>query len=313
MLLFHIIVTFNKIDELKRLLDAIGNQDEQVHHLIWIDNTEKEYGKIKAICDEYSANNKFRINYYKTQRNVGSAAAFALGMQIAMEKGADWIWMHDDDGYPKPDCLANIRKYFSRKDTLLASLVVDQNNQSVATFSGVYDRFGNKIPLALSEEITPSDIAGTAGLFISKDVINSIGTYDYKHFFLGFEDFDYCMRAKKNRKKLYVVKNCQYVHPNKWGADKTYYPRKLFRYLGDISPLDLSVTARSYKYYTILHLADNFIINMLYSTAKVLLKKMFFRKVFLVRTLKLYAACSYNRFFQSKVVIQPDQFLSDKI
>lgn len=311
MLLYHIIVTYNKTGELKRLLDAIGSQEEEVHHLIWIDNTEKEYGKIRAICDDYSAKDKFRINYYKTQHNVGSATAFALGMQIAMGKGADWIWMHDDDGYPRPDCLSNMKKYFSKKDAMLASLVVDEHDQPVVTFSGVYDRFGNKMPLSLREEITPSDITGTAGLFISRDVMNSIGTYDYRHFFVGFEDFDFCMRAKKSKKELYVVKGCQYVHPNKWGPDKTFYPRKLFRYLGDLSPLDTSVAGRSFKYYKILHLTDNFIINMLYSTAKVVLKKIFFRKVFLFRTLKLYAACSYNRFFQSKVVIQPDQFLSE--
>ena len=38
-------------------------------------------------------------------RNRGGAGGFHEGLRLAVERGADLVWLMDDDGLPDPDCL----------------------------------------------------------------------------------------------------------------------------------------------------------------------------------------------------------------
>src|ERR671921_33453 len=37
--------------------------------------------------------------------NRGGAGGFHVGLQAAYDRGADLVWLMDDDGLPEPDCL----------------------------------------------------------------------------------------------------------------------------------------------------------------------------------------------------------------
>jgi GT2 family glycosyltransferase len=45
------------------------------------------------------------LDVLRSERNLGGAGGFALGLQAACEGGADWVWLLDDDAVPRVDAL----------------------------------------------------------------------------------------------------------------------------------------------------------------------------------------------------------------
>ena len=43
--------------------------------------------------------------------NTGGAGGFHDGLAWAMERGADLVWLMDDDGLPDPDCLGRLLEH----------------------------------------------------------------------------------------------------------------------------------------------------------------------------------------------------------
>lgn len=46
--------------------------------------------------------------FLRTKENRGPASAFAAGTALAVERGADFVWLSDQDMVPEPDCLATL-------------------------------------------------------------------------------------------------------------------------------------------------------------------------------------------------------------
>ena len=49
---------------------------------------------------------------------------------------------------------------------------------------------------------------------------------------MGFEDFDYCIRAKNSGFKINVIKNAIYFHPDKWNRED-WDIKIIFKYFGE--------------------------------------------------------------------------------
>lgn len=100
---YAVVVTHRRVDELAKSLDALVTQSRQPDHLIVVDND----------CDDrvrdLVAAQPVPSTYLGSRRNLGGAGGFALGMLHALARGADWLWLADDDGRPADsDVLAKL-------------------------------------------------------------------------------------------------------------------------------------------------------------------------------------------------------------
>lgn len=307
--LIHVTVAYNSSVDLEILFRKIGIQGENVHRIICVDNSAREEAEVNEnLCCNFNIIPGYQIKYLKTRENLGSACGFAIAMQIAMNEGADWIWLHDQDGYPTKDCISKIKKYLTTGSGIFAPQVIDENNSFLSVFYGNYNKRWILSSLTLKDDLTPVDVAGTAGLIISRKVVEAIGVYDYIHFFVGFEDFDYCLRAKKYGFKIIVIKDSLYFHPNKWTKSKKPDTKKYFKYFGAITNSSEIRRSSSVSYFNINYSEHNFLINLLFSFLKVFIKKLFFGKIRLYSTYKYYFKALHSRYFEryKKITINPD-------
>jgi len=295
MKLIHVIVAYNSPNDINVLLEHIGYQNEQEHKVIIIDNSEESYRKKNSVIIS-DFDTKFNVKYYPMKNNIGSAKAFALGMQIAYQFDADWIWLHDQDGYPMRDCLKNIYKQFNSQQ-LIAPQVVNENNEYLKVFNGIYDKNDKIQFITLDEDINYTDVAATAGLMISRNLIDKIGVYDYKNYYVGMEDFDYCMRAKEIGIHTFVIRNAVYFHPDKWpGAKRDEKSNKLFfGFFGNKKVKGGGV------YYRLLYCKNSFMLKYFYSVLRLLFMKLLLKKVFLRKTITIYIRALLNRNNRSKI------------
>lgn len=91
---FAVVVTHRRVEQLAQSLTAVCAQTRSPDHLIVVDNDDD------ARVAQLAASQPVPTTYLGSQRNLGGAGGFALGMLHALAAGADWIWLADDDGRP---------------------------------------------------------------------------------------------------------------------------------------------------------------------------------------------------------------------
>lgn len=94
-----VVVTHRRPDELAKSLDAVTTQTRMIDHLIVVDN-DFGHGGADDRVRELVAGQPVTSDYLGSRRNLGGAGGFALGMLQALARGADWVWLADDDGRP---------------------------------------------------------------------------------------------------------------------------------------------------------------------------------------------------------------------
>ena len=85
-------------DLLRQVLDALPAQG--VGKVVVVDN-----GAPWPVKAELAAAHGDWVHVVEMGRNTGSAPGFAAGMQRALDLGAEYLWLLDDDNRPEPGCL----------------------------------------------------------------------------------------------------------------------------------------------------------------------------------------------------------------
>ncbi|MFB7889126.1 glycosyltransferase family 2 protein [Cellulosimicrobium cellulans] len=99
-----VVVTFNRLEKLKKGIAAIRASSVPPHTIVLVDNdsTDGTGDYLRTIADEED------IHVLSLPKNVGGAGGFAAGLRRAHELGADFFWIMDDDCYPEPDALERL-------------------------------------------------------------------------------------------------------------------------------------------------------------------------------------------------------------
>ena len=206
-----VVVLYNNDLEFKECIEGLKSQTKKIDYYYFIDNS----------TSEYSMNNKKMIEknfieeeylYQILTNNIGSAGGFAIGMQMAYNAGFDIIWLNDQDGKPGKECLEVMLCKFAnvgRHSIVIPNVLSKDNGNELKNFHCAINFFGgsyynnNKI-----------GTFGTTGVAIRREVIESIGVYNYRVFYIGSEDREYAFRAVKNNVSLYFSKEALYYHPD---------------------------------------------------------------------------------------------------
>lgn len=110
-----VVVTYNRLEYLKRCLPAILMQSRQVDEVVVINNMSTD--GTDAWLAEYSASHPV-VKVTTLPVNVGGAGGFEAGMKIAAERHADYVWVMDDDTIPSPTALQPLLEVCEGDDTV---------------------------------------------------------------------------------------------------------------------------------------------------------------------------------------------------
>ena len=117
-----VVVTWQRLDLLRESLGALRSQTRPPDAVVVVDNASTD-GTAEAVAAEHPTADLVRL-----ARNTGGAGGFAVGLQRALDAGADLVWLMDDDTVPGPGALAALLEARDRTPgrppALLASRVV---------------------------------------------------------------------------------------------------------------------------------------------------------------------------------------------
>lgn len=96
--LVAVMVTYNRLSQLKVGIEALSSQDCQA--IVVVDNCSTD-GSREWLLEE--ARHQERLDVVLAPRNLGGAGGFELGFRHAMDRyRPDWLVCFDDDAYPQP-------------------------------------------------------------------------------------------------------------------------------------------------------------------------------------------------------------------
>lgn len=209
-----LIVTYNRLEELKKCLEAVRNQTYTDLDIIVVNNGSTDGTKEFLSCQT----DIISIN----QNNLGGAGGFYTGMKYAYEKHYAWLWMMDDDGIPHPDELNELLNSYNeiaskeKKDVILNALVADKMNKEQTAFLWGRGSKRSTIINELQKEPFIKDIHPFNGTLIKWEIIHKIGFIKKEMFIWGDEE-EYIARAQFNGINSYTVTKAIHYHPKEKG------------------------------------------------------------------------------------------------
>jgi GT2 family glycosyltransferase len=209
---FAIVVTYNGDKWICKCLDSLKNSSAPVE-IIVIDNDSTD--ETKTILKAYSGD----VTVILSETNLGFGKANNKGIEIAMAKNADYIFLLNQDAWIE-------------KNTISTLLEVAENNPDYGVISPVHlNGSYSGLDLNFSKQLAPdfcpsfySDLyfkkmqslyqikfVNAAAWLVSKPCIEKVGFFE-PMFFLYGEDNNYLQRATYHGFKIGITPLCTICH-----------------------------------------------------------------------------------------------------
>ncbi|MCX2754220.1 MULTISPECIES: galactofuranosyltransferase GlfT1 [unclassified Gordonia (in: high G+C Gram-positive bacteria)] len=211
-----VVVTHRRVELLAESLAVVSGQDRPVDHLIVVDNADEPE------VAELVAAQPVPTTYLGSERNLGGAGGFALGMLHALALGADWVWCADDDGRPDgPTVLSTLLDCAARHDLDEVSPVVanldDPDTLAFPLRRGLVWRRKRSELFADGETQDDDLLPGIASLFngalFSARCLEQVGVPDLRLFFRG-DEVEVHRRLVRSGVRFGTCLRAGYLHPD---------------------------------------------------------------------------------------------------
>jgi len=220
--LFIVIVTWNGQKFIRDCLNSIFSQKTSDYGVIVVDNNSTDETK-SIVSNEYKD-----VVLIVNSRNVGFAAANNQGIDKAIDLGAEYMVLLNQDTEVSDNLVQAGLKYFQENTKIgLASPIIYFPKENRIWFAGskIYrgkeilthptSKLGKHINkkqiLSKDDKYNSVDWIPGCTLFIRKEVIKKIGKLDEKFFMYG-EDIDFSFRAQKAGINMGIFDTTSVIH-----------------------------------------------------------------------------------------------------
>jgi len=191
--IFSVMANYNGYDFTITAVNSLRQVDYDNHTIIVVDDCSMDdsYEKLSEIED---------IVLLRTKKNSGLNTAFNVGIKYALQHGADYVFLvqNDTDEFSK-DIFNNAIHIFNSDPTvgLVGPNVVDSHKNPRWLDDGKYVFF--------------THINTSEGYIIRRDVFEKIGLFN-EGLVVYFEDLDFIIRMRKAGFRTAKDKNSQFLH-----------------------------------------------------------------------------------------------------
>jgi len=217
-----VVVTRDRPALLRQCLDAVLGQVRAPEAVIVVDNASQV--ATRELLEDYPA-----VDCMRLMRNLGGAGGFRAGIQRALDDGAEWLWLMDDDGRPcGPRCLAALlATSVAHRAELVGPLVVDVDEPQRLSFPV---RIAGRTLFEVEALVRHGPVPGFAHLFngalIHAGLFRRIGLPDARFFIRG-DEVEFLFRARRAGARIVLDTAAHFLHP---GSQPDIHPIFLGRF-----------------------------------------------------------------------------------
>ena len=202
-----VVVTYNRKNLLKECIEALLNQEYDDCSILVVDNASTD--GTREYIDTYIDGKS--VIYSNTGANLGGAGGFNYGIRQAVQMGAEYIWVMDDDCIVQKHSLSNLfvaDKKLKGKYGFLSSKVLWKDGNICEM--NVQRRTLTKNVSDFDNPIVQVSMASFVSLFIPAKVIKELGL-PIKDFFIWTDDWEYTRRISL-KYPCYLVNKSVVLH-----------------------------------------------------------------------------------------------------
>jgi GT2 family glycosyltransferase len=200
--LMIVIVNLNLKDDTLALIQSLLQAGAVPEHIILVDNGSSD-GSVAAVQEQFGN----QVHIIANQQNNGFAGGSNQGFDLAVELGAAWILLLNNDTLVAPDFFEQIEKVLSSDTTyqILSPAIFYYSAPEIIWHLGsdgipgtllARNRFqGKKLPVGFPP-LLPQDFISGCAMLIRQDVYLKVGLFDTR-FFAYWEEVDFCIRARQ--------------------------------------------------------------------------------------------------------------------
>jgi rhamnopyranosyl-N-acetylglucosaminyl-diphospho-decaprenol beta-1,3/1,4-galactofuranosyltransferase len=194
-----VVVTWNRRALLTEALRAVRDQTRPPEVVVVVDNasTDGTSDLVRASFPE--------ADLLIAERNTGGAGGFTLGVDRALQHGADLIWLMDDDTVPEPGALEALMSVHAeypdgRRPSVLASRVLWTNGREHPMNTPRRKPGASRAESIAAQEVgcVPIRSASFVSVLLDAATVRERGL-PMADFFLWNDDFEYTTRLLRDR------------------------------------------------------------------------------------------------------------------
>lgn len=212
-----VIVTYNRKEHLRQVLKIYDEIKYKIENLIVVNNCSNDgtYELLQNWINEKSEYKKILINMDK---NLGGSGGFYEGMKKSLELDSEWVYVSDDDAYPKKNIFEVFNKFIQNNDTkeiaALCSKVINNGEVDISHRRRIEAKkiFIKEENVSVNEYNNnfELDLFSYVGTLINLQYIKKYGITE-KDYFIYYDDTEHSLRLSKYG-KIICIPEAEVMH-----------------------------------------------------------------------------------------------------
>jgi GT2 family glycosyltransferase len=210
-----VILNTNRKDDTLVCLESLECNTYPRLAMIVLDNASTD-GSVDAIRERFP-----KAEILPIEENKGYAGNNNIGIQAALDRGADWVLVLNEDTILDPLAVSKLVEYgeTNPKAGILGPLVHHYNDPEVIQSAGgkmdqrmnAYHLGENELDHGQYKEPLPVDWVSGCAIMVRRQVIEQAGLLD-ERFYYYWEETEWCLRARENGWQIYMVPAAKLWH-----------------------------------------------------------------------------------------------------
>lgn len=231
-LVISVILNTNRCGDTLACLDSLRHNSYSNHRIIVLDNQSTD-GSVAAIREAHP-----EVQIVALEQNLGYAGNNNVGIEIAIQQGAEWVFVLNEDIILDGECLTKLVEVGASdpKIGIVGPLVYHHNEPNVIqSAGGMLGKYWQSQHLGQNELDqgqfkAPHQVEWISGcaILVRKAVIGQVGMLD-PNFFIYWEETEWCIRAMRGGWQIFNVPRARVWHK---GVQRDYQPKPSFTYYG---------------------------------------------------------------------------------
>lgn len=194
-----IVLCYNGIDLTMECLASLHHQDYPHLDILVVDNNSQD-NTVEVVRQAYP-----QVKVIAASQNLGYAAGNNLGMQVALQSGADLIFLVNNDTRLAPDCVTTLGRALEADSHIgvIGPMVHTWRSRVISSAGGMINWWqADAVNVGMGEPdrgqypARAVDFINGCGLMVTRRAIERVGMLD-PQFFMYWEETDWCARIRR--------------------------------------------------------------------------------------------------------------------
>lgn len=227
-----VILNTNRRDDTIECIESLSRNSYSNKKVIVLDNHSTD-GSVTAIRESFP-----NVQVIELDKNLGYAGNNNVGIEAALDQGADWVFVLNEDIILDDECLSKLVDVGESDPQIgiLGPLVYHHDEPNVIqSAGGKLGKYWQSIHIGKNEldqgQFTaphPVEWISGCAILVRRAAIEQAGMLD-KDYFIYWEETEWCIRIGRAGWKIVHVPQAKIWHK---GVQRDYQPKPSFTYYG---------------------------------------------------------------------------------